>query len=610
MGIDEMHIPEMTEQQWEVIVEQTTNVTGSLEGRRILYLKGDDTLCSVPISELKNVKNFEMSPISLKELGVLVTKNIKEEKLKTFVLNLLPTEVFFTEKKLDSIAEKFLEDRAKAMRSQEVSSSHPLYQFTDLLKNSEKNPFPHGGIYLSHLDGVTLEDGMLHVASKQIDNKKIDIIDFKIHPNERDKIKNDISLIKSNLEAFQSLLGNDAKITVAKGEYRYLVQKEGVFDSTKYKKLDDTLEFTFEGVGKLSMGLNDTNGWLYNHISIELPHGLKDGEALKSIQMMLACLGLEGILTSSKEEDRQKRTILQLFRNYHPKAAVEFESSKKLMELTPQELQKKICDMEPAMMSIFDDCFSKKLLKEEEIYPGMMSTTLTTQSAAMRKMGALGLMSGAKTTDSADDVNRLVKIIKNGHQCSQNRFGQGDLKEGVSSVADHFNGSAGYVFTRLIGQKTLQKMDKYEFDMEAIPYADNCQFLYDLDAINLDSYCYDTDRGGQRNFWDSSSMEKYQNRPTLQGLCNELRKTQINNRMHLGNEVLIKSWLPSRHLRAVVVQNSGMKKILIKALENEGLITQDKDNQSWICGKKVEEFIYCAEKFTKEMWDKPKSFVS
>ena len=129
-------------------------------------------------------------------------------------------------------------------------------------------------------------------------------------------------------------------------------------------------------------------------------------------------------------------------------------------------------------------------------------------------------------------------MMQGGALSSHDRFLDGRIIAGASSVADLETGGGRHVFTRLI----TDEVSKNEIKNANFQFARDCQVLFDLDVAERVCYMYPNDQYG------SKDPVNYVNRTDVVTTAEHLDEGDTSN------ELMVKGRIPPAQFRAIVVQ--------------------------------------------------------
>lgn len=445
----------------------------------------------------------------------------------------------------------------------QFTEDHPLFNMTERIrKEAAAQSDPRFGANFSGLDSGVLKGQHVCAYARTEGAKPVNLFHFNIsHPARAE--------LEETLKAIQDKRYLIYQNGIMQGvDYRVVPYKFWAVDpNNKYTGKSSTpweaqaIEITFEGLGKVAIGnANRSRGvqvyhCLKNEITIEVDAGLKAGEALKRMQQMVSLLGLGPLFQSTKEEDHERLVLAQLFRKFYPKEAFAIEQTSWFYEMPPAVLRSYIAqqvenvEVDPARKKEFlHKLENYKNIKMEETFPGRKEVSIDI-ATALRDKKFWGLMHKISGRDANARIDALLCIVKKGLVSSQGRYQAGLFIDGMSSEMDLRSGGGNYVFTRLVNDR---------FNNENTDFLEeNIEILIDLNATNLPSFGYRTDKYGTRADPD------YAARDNLVDLFTPGLPTR-------ENEVMIKDRIPPKFFKGFLVHSQAVKEQLLKRFQADG----------------------------------------
>lgn len=353
------------------------------------------------------------------------------------------------------------------------SSSHPLNQpekatgENSYIIDTKSFGKVNLGAYCSKLDTSLLKGSSLHAVKKEI--KENDTVtsylefNFDLMPAYRKQIDEQIEIMKKNLDMYEKC---GLPIQINSSHFEYLAVEEGYFlppGHTKNVKQDlgSTIEITFKGIGKVTIGSDPTVWTNYNRMSIQM----ESGRSLNDIQTMLTQLGLAPLVGMSSEEDQEKIKIMYLFRAVIPREAFKLETDPAFYQQTVEEMKQQIITINSSMKGVFEEICPE--MKTVELLPGKIRYTVPILVDIAKELGVLGFTHVIAGKTNAEKIECLVGMLKHGLIATQQRWDAGAFYKGQSSLADHKEGGADAVFTRLMTAAVLEAEEEEEGTVEA-----------------------------------------------------------------------------------------------------------------------------------------------
>lgn len=334
----------------------------------------------------------------------------------------------------------------------------------------------------------------------------------------------------------------------------------------------------FEGVGDVKIGTDPDCLTEYGHLSIVLDPKVSEQEAVVKLHLLLAAVGLGTLSSLSREEDVERKKILQLFRAYYPAESSDFEQSPDIFHISIKKLKQEIVAIVPEMQEKIDLHLDQMYL--QEVFPGQSEWSVQGISKEVRNAGGWGLMAGVQGEfDEAKNV--LMNILKSGSLSTQDRFTTGIIVGGPSPEPDFESGGANSTFSRLITSKMSK--NPYEYRLSG-----GLQILFNLKIIERVGFCHNSDLFGNKDPSD------YHNRPSILDLAKQIESSQDPN-VYKSNEVCLRNRIPPEYIQGIMVSTIEQKNELIEIMEQKGFITNDPQLGKCYRGTLIATFIHIGE---------------
>ena len=197
----------------------------------------------------------------------------------------------------------------------------PAPDFSLALKTSSQW-ISQPGVYLDKYDSALIKQGCFHISTIEYMGQQIDRLDFKLTYPERDQLQKRLTMLENlQLEPKQGFpIDFELKKDIS---YTYIskLKKDTVI------KLGRVTEINFNGLGKVKIGSNTSNGSLYNRITVEIDSKYSDDKGkMKAMYTMLTSLGLGQVFHSSLDEDENRKKTMLIFRTFFPREAYVIEN--------------------------------------------------------------------------------------------------------------------------------------------------------------------------------------------------------------------------------------------------------------------------------------------
>jgi len=495
-------------------------------------------------------------------------------------------------------------DKAIKLRirtAQAISPTPPLSKLPDAIKTED----PKLGLRLQPLDTSLFKNQTLVIQKRKYTHDKPRLhINAKINHPAREHLKSTLEQIVadpnklfnalpkgfcSSISTYDSNLSyegrHDAMGKKWAGDFSANVASQGYVlpnISPIIKVID------FEGVGTVHICTDPNCRTAYNNISIELNSNISEAEAVEKLNMIFAIIGLGAVSSSPREEDIERIKIMQLFRAYYPQISYHFERKALAFDYNLETLKTLIIQDAPEMKDKFKEFLidHPERMYQQEVYPGQSIWAIQGLAKEVKDAGGLGLMAGVFGNDFDDSARRFASILKVGSLATQDRFQAGIIAAGASVQEDINSGGAESVFTRLVTDNMAKNPNSYSLNGKM-------QILYDLALVERVGFVYPSD------YYGTKEESLYQYRTSVVELANDCQNDPHFNQ---SNEVCIRSRVPPKYIKGVMVANEGEKNALIATLKLEGLMTTDTLNREYINGVPIDQFIHVGE-FKKEYWD-------
>jgi hypothetical protein len=468
--------------------------------------------------------------------------------------------------------------RKKVCQMVTFTHEHPLYDLPSqiALKKSELND-RYSMTAFSGFGGSIVKSGHLSIDKRTIETGDIYYIQFKLNPFARDELSAFIEKILCSNRCSQALLQTYLPETlgreIAIGLIKYSFRKkhaDGVFRAENGFTVSEemnSLEFVFEGKGRIVVGNNSEIESLYNNVDVELNGSIEEALLLKTLYDMLAVIGLGAAIMPQNDEDDQRMKIAKLFRTFYPREACTFEKTKRYYSLTPARMKGECVVASPNMRDIFQKYLvdSPHLLQAQSIYSGKLTWSIMDLSEQLRQLGAVCLYANIYGSFWGDKIEAVVGMVKQGARSTEHRFRGGNIRPGISTSGDLNAGSGDQVFTRLITCHNSVVMDS------------GIAIVFDLEALNQGAYAYPGDTYGNKKI----SGNHYPNRQNL------LEFAANHTESGLFSEVMVKHQISPQFIKGIIVTSEKFKGWVIE----EGFTKAGMIQDGCINGIPIDAFV-------------------
>lgn len=397
------------------------------------------------------------------------------------------------------------------------------------------------GAHKGNMGGHIVYGGNISVRERNIEGEIHTELEFKLNAAQRDEVQTFIdqlqTLPQDKIGKFLNYAGvNGQGVSVQNVSYEYLAKQGEKFVREGSIEIGNAYKINVHGVGDILIGSDPYVLSLYDRVVVRL-NGKKDASDMGSV---LALLGLEKAILPSTSDEIERLKIAMLFQAYHPREATLLTKEKEFYTSSLKDLKARVEQIAPDMQEKLKNDLPKMVA--EETLPGRIRYSIPDLAEKAKEAGAVGLLAGVGGGDTA--YSRFVSMLSLGALSSQVRFDAGMIIGGASSEADHYMGSAEYVFTRLIPKSACDN----EFPIDYLPFAGDLQVIYSTNLLNRGTFQYHYDNFG------SKQLDSYLNRPDILSFVK-----QENADFNASNEVMVKDRIPPNLIMGCIVPTVSAK---------------------------------------------------
>ncbi len=490
--------------------------------------------------------------------------------------------------------------------AQHCTSSSPLKGLQDKAIQHTKRP----ALRISNIDSGLIQKGSISVQSRTFDGKKSPEtlhIEARLTEHARDDLNKSLMQIYSNTDQFLKGLppGFCTNVRCEIEDDGYLKRNPDKTFSTDLSEgfvLGKRATVYFQGVGKVSIGVSEEYSiihGLHRRLEVELDPSIPPEQATEKLNFMLASLGLGGMSTSSRQEDKDRMKVLQRFRSSYPNEGYNFEKEPSSYEISVDELKKKIIEEVPEMKDKFNDLDPEKdAMYETKVLEGQKVWCVRGVGDEVQKAGGLGLVHGVKGDDDEAAANYIASKIE---ACiaGQVQYEEGSIRPGTSIKTD-IEVAGKVFFSRLVDKRMLNEPNK-------MPFFGRMQLLLDRNLVErTDCYAYESDRYGAKKSYkvgDVRVENPYAKRQNLVDFAKRI--ADPNEKIFYSNEVCFPDGVDTQSIKGVHVKTDQAKATLLKVFQKRGLVYTDNDNviRMKLNDKPFDEFIYVGKTIDAKVWD-------
>ncbi len=453
------------------------------------------------------------------------------------------------------------------------------------------------GLHIQDLDTGILKNGSLCMTRRESAQGSILAATFKVTHPARREIEHTLQALwqapHSLANAFAQF-HEGIEIKMVSDGYSYQENGETCFFNCGYAN-----EIVFRGIGRVIIGAAPPSELQqvlsqYNRVQVILDPHIAENEAAKTMQTLLAALGMAPLLSEQRDEDREKMRLLQLIRHFDPPMEYRLSHDPKFFNLPLELLKAAILIEAPWLTEKIHYYFDShpELMYRQEIYPGKSVWAIHGAADRLRERGVVGLYQHVGTNSILQNCKTIAKILKYGALSTQDRLERGWVTSGASPVEDLSSGGGDCVFTRLATHSQLAQW------CHTSSYYGDISICYKPEILERGGYGYLQDTFGTK------SAASYKRRRGAEELVNILAlNPSADLRLERSmNEFMVKNRIPREYISSIVVNNNIEKNTLIKVLREEGLI-ETVDGQELIFSIPIDQFIYVSTTLHEKHWN-------
>ncbi len=486
------------------------------------------------------------------KLGKIFLTNAKNGSLDLSFTGVVAT-IFKLERTLPIYSESSLA-LLKAQANIIIDPSHPLYEFQEAFNRQLGETQVATCPFAAHFSGQ--DTGVMKCGSFEVEEKE-GFYNFSFSLSHwtmqrlRERIQAGIPGSKRRFETHEIFHG--------RGEYTGTSLP--IADAKR-----DNIEFIGDLEGAIFSVGKEENYWsFYNDVKISIPISNIPGKVLSDLHQVSTLLGLGPIAGRQREEDDERIKIAVLFRTLFPVKAYRMERLEAFYTWDIKTLCQKIIAEESKMEEVLQTYLKKdlSLMQKMDTYKGKSIWAVASLPKELKKLGAMGLMSGVGQTPQ-HAAQAIASMLIEGQESLKGRLKRGKIIAGtVPNHTDLRYGGGDQLYTRLI-HRNSPRPSHHQFSGHA-------QILYSLDELAGGSYAFWSQCGGCRHptMTFNNANTRYPNRPDLLTFTEGVMPYPEGYPYEC---VMLKDYRSPDRIKRILVQSSDVKRMIKKELRKKNAL--------------------------------------